>query len=193
MKNHNTSSRIITNAGLHLFITFAVMVVIFVHSAMPGDVSGAESNLFAQMLASLTGISMESASFVVRKAAHITEFAILGICLTVNMYDLKASRRVAFGSAVQSIEASETDHNDIDKPVTELNDTTKPIRLLLPPEVLAWILTTAYAATDEFHQLFVPDRSGNIRDVCIDAAGAALGVIISVILFEKQVHKSNSL
>ena len=29
-----------------------------------------------------------------------------------------------------------------------------------------------YAATDEFHQLFVEGRSGNFRDVCIDFCGA---------------------
>lgn len=30
-----------------------------------------------------------------------------------------------------------------------------------------------YACTDEYHQLFVPGRSGQLRDVMIDAVGAA--------------------
>ncbi len=38
--------------------------------------------------------------------------------------------------------------------------------------------TTLYAATDEFHQTFVPGRSGSVRDVLIDSAGCviALGI-----------------
>lgn len=35
-----------------------------------------------------------------------------------------------------------------------------------------------YAATDEIHQLFVAGRSGRFSDVCIDSAGALLGVAV---------------
>jgi len=35
-----------------------------------------------------------------------------------------------------------------------------------------------YAATDEFHQLFVQGRSGQVRDVLIDTAGACGGVLV---------------
>ena len=31
---------------------------------------------------------------------------------------------------------------------------------------------------DEFHQLFVPGRSGQVSDVILDSAGAAIGVLI---------------
>lgn len=41
----------------------------------------------------------------------------------------------------------------------------------------AWLITTAYASTDEIHQLFVPGRSGRATDVCIDAAGALVGIL----------------
>ncbi len=34
-----------------------------------------------------------------------------------------------------------------------------------------------YAATDELHQAFVPNREGSVRDVVIDACGAALGLL----------------
>ncbi len=43
--------------------------------------------------------------------------------------------------------------------------------------VSAWLITTAYAASDEFHQLFVPGRSGQISDVALDAAGALGGIL----------------
>lgn len=39
-------------------------------------------------------------------------------------------------------------------------------------------ITVAYAASDEIHQLFVPGRSSEVRDVIIDAAGAAVGVLV---------------
>ena len=42
--------------------------------------------------------------------------------------------------------------------------------------VTAWFLATAFAATDEFHQLWIPGRDGNPRDVLIDSTGAALAL-----------------
>ncbi|MDN5710195.1 MAG: VanZ family protein [Planococcus sp. (in: firmicutes)] len=41
----------------------------------------------------------------------------------------------------------------------------------------AFALSALYAASDEFHQLFIPGRSGEIRDVLIDSAGAATGLV----------------
>ncbi len=35
----------------------------------------------------------------------------------------------------------------------------------------------AYAMGDELHQAFVPGRSPGVRDVCIDSAGACLGIL----------------
>lgn len=39
-----------------------------------------------------------------------------------------------------------------------------------------------YAASDEIHQLFVPGRAGRFSDVCIDSAGAVLGVVVFVVI-----------
>ena len=72
---------------IHLVLTIAVMLFIFVHSALPGHVSGAESNFFVRFSSGLTGVEEESLSFIVRKAAHFTEFMILGICLGLNVTD----------------------------------------------------------------------------------------------------------
>lgn len=38
--------------------------------------------------------------------------------------------------------------------------------------------TFVYAITDEVHQLFVPGRSGEIRDVIIDTLGATTGTML---------------
>jgi VanZ like family len=42
---------------------------------------------------------------------------------------------------------------------------------------LAWVMGTAYAASDELHQHFVPGRHASALDLVIDAAGVAAGVL----------------
>lgn len=42
--------------------------------------------------------------------------------------------------------------------------------------VASLIFTVLYAASDEWHQTFVPTRSGSVRDVAIDTAGAVLAL-----------------
>lgn len=48
--------------------------------------------------------------------------------------------------------------------------------------LFAWGTATVYAATDEFHQLFVPERSGQVKDVLLDSCGAAVGVLILMLV-----------
>ena len=42
---------------------------------------------------------------------------------------------------------------------------------------VAWVVAVAYAASDEFHQTFVPGRNGTPVDVLVDAAGATAAAI----------------
>ena len=54
--------------------------------------------------------------------------------------------------------------------------------------IASFLSAAAYAATDEFHQLFVPGRAGRVTDVLIDSAGAFLALLaIHIILY---YHKS---
>lgn len=39
-----------------------------------------------------------------------------------------------------------------------------------------------YACSDEFHQLFVPNRSGEFIDVCLDTVGATIGVLFVLVI-----------
>ena len=51
------------------------------------------------------------------------------------------------------------------------------LRRYMPPAralFLALLVSIGYAATDEWHQTFVPKRDGCLRDVIIDSAGASL-------------------
>jgi VanZ family protein len=42
--------------------------------------------------------------------------------------------------------------------------------------ILAAALCVTYAISDEIHQLFVPGRGGQVKDVVIDGAGAIAGI-----------------
>lgn len=58
---------------------------------------------------------------------------------------------------------------------------------------LAYIFSVFYAASDEWHQNFVPGRSASTRDVVIDSAGAFIGVIVYLLLekfFSKHKQKN---
>ena len=122
----------------------AWMGVIFFMSAMPGDVSGAQSGRIAQLalraMAFLFGedaassVSPDMINLLVRKGAHMAEYAILFL-----LY-----RRALHASGARR------------------------------PGLAALCLCACYAATDEFHQAFVADRGPGAVDVCIDTLGAAL-------------------
>lgn len=42
----------------------------------------------------------------------------------------------------------------------------------------SWLISTVYAALDEYHQTFIPGRVGDPMDVVIDSAGAITGIVI---------------
>lgn len=44
--------------------------------------------------------------------------------------------------------------------------------------IWAFVGSSLYAVTDEVHQLFISGRSGELRDVLIDSAGAATGLFV---------------
>jgi VanZ family protein len=100
--------------------------------------------------------------FVIRKCAHVTEYAILA------MLFWRALRRG-----------------------TSLQMKAIPIRLgcaslragfrLRSGQVLfivVWLVCAIFAAGDEFHQSFVPSRTASAHDVMIDICGALIGLTI---------------
>ena len=97
----------------------------------------------------------------VRKCAHLTEYAILGVLIWRAF-----SRRPGMESY--------------------------PWRWKHAGQAL--LLVVLYAATDEFHQLFVPTREGSIVDVLIDTTGAALGLLLvrSILYFQADKEKNVS-
>ena len=53
-----------------------------------------------------------------------------------------------------------------------------PARVTPLTAVLTWVLAVGYGATDEFHQMFVPNRTAALDDLAADALGALVGVTL---------------
>lgn len=133
------------------------MSVIFAFSAQNKEESSAVSEEISDRLLSVSGWLfhlhideekvfeiLRSVEHVVRKGAHMTEFAILAILLYlwIGRWQILRLRRYS----------------------------------------LAVALTVFYAASDEFHQLFVEGRAGRVSDVLIDGCGAVLGLALFLLL-----------
>lgn len=54
------------------------------------------------------------------------------------------------------------------------------------------LMVFLFASSDEFHQLFVPGRSGRFTDVLIDTAGCAIGILFWL-GYEKHKMKHNKI
>ena len=144
------------------------MAAIFFFSSRNADESTAQSNragmlaghLFVRDFDSWT--EQEQLDFAkkidhpVRKTAHASEYALLGMLLFGAM---TGTRKIRMG--------------------------------------YAWLAASCYAATDEFHQLFVPGRSSQFTDVCIDSGGAAFGILVaagvSLLVFRIREWRSQNL
>lgn len=57
--------------------------------------------------------------------------------------------------------------------------------------VNSFVFSFVYACTDEFHQLFVPGRSGRFSDVCIDLAGAIPGIAAVILCLYFRCRKKH--
>lgn len=135
------------------------MIIIFAFSAQPAvqssEISGGVAyriaewqNHFFRSNKSKAELykQAESMQLIIRKGAHMGEYALLAffLCLHLNCYAISRRQQA----------------------------------------LLATGITAGYAATDEFHQLFVPGRAGRFSDVCIDTLGGILGLLFWLILFQ---------
>jgi hypothetical protein len=57
---------------------------------------------------------------------------------------------------------------------------------------LSWVAGTAYAASDELHQHFVPGRQASALDLAIDAVGVAAGVLAVRLAHASRLPRSAS-
>jgi VanZ family protein len=130
-------------------------------------------------------ISMETIAqvqFVVRKCAHLTEYAILAILLWRAIYrGMKMSPNPAKpGSSFGTKPVINTSVQTEGAGRSSLVDSTGCLwvrsRSILAVSV--WVMATLVAATDEFHQSFVLSRTASVIDVMIDSIGAIFGLLV---------------
>ena len=162
-------------------LTLLWMLLIFVMSGANDDESNAQSGSICRFLCEtfVEGFEdlppdkqldiEESLSFPVRKCAHLTEYAILGVLLTL-------TAEAWFPGSI---------------PMEGINDRSSLSSTECFP-VLSWgpfLIGVLYAVTDEIHQLFVPGRAGQIRDVLIDSCGVFAGTIITKRLLRRNYKR----
>jgi VanZ family protein len=92
----------------------------------------------------LSDETIQRVQLVVRKSAHLTEYAVLALLVW------RARRRPVRGDR-------------------------RPWRR--SDMFFALAVAALFAATDEWHQSFVPSREGRFTDVLIDSTGAAVGLL----------------
>lgn len=154
--------------NLLLLVVWAVFI--FLNSADDSTASSKKSDIIADyaihtIFPNYESISSEekeairsSVVYVVRKGAHVTEYAVLGVLMSTLLSQYAEKRKIWY-----------------------------------PASLISCI---AYASTDEIHQLFVPGRSGQIRDVMIDSIGIVIGcstvLLIKTLVKRKNKDKSKS-
>ena len=141
---------------LTLIAVVVWMAVIFFFSAQTGE----ESNQVASDL-------------WIRKAAHMCEYAILAGLVWLH---LQSYQKLRLGFWEEKRHA-EKKHEE--KQYNKSNGDVKKYHIVhISTALSAWVIAVCYAASDEIHQLYVPGRAGMVTDVCIDAAGALIGVCV---------------
>ena len=157
---------------IHTAITILIMTFIFYQSSLPAILSSEMSGHLERIVAWILGKPSESVTFAVRKAAHVTEFTALGISLFCTVRDFLEWRSGTTNTAMPN------------NRLTTHSIPTERMHMIIFP----WVLGMVYAVSDEIHQLFVEGRSCEVRDMLIDSAGVAVGVLISNWL---ETHRSN--
>ena len=166
-KTFNKMSCRFLRSLLLTILTLLWMLLIFHMSSAVKDDSNAQSGVICGFLCEIFVEGYEEMppaqqlqmqerfSFPVRKGAHLTEYTILGILLTMTAASYRADNIGFWG-------ASETAPAGISC-------------VWLIPLLIGFL----YAVSDEIHQYFVPGRAMQARDVLIDTAGVLLGIWIA--------------
>ena len=142
---------------------------------------------------------LERVHFLVRKFAHLSEYAVLAL-LVLRAINLDSAVEA---SAPRSCEREPLDplgalslsKRRVDSASTAESRIKRSVHAC--PGVWSWqragvalLIAAAYAATDEWHQSFVPSRTADLTDVLIDSSGAMIGLTL-VFLWNKFTFLSS--
>lgn len=143
------------------------------HSATPGFVSSVQSDAVVYRFWNIfVGFGIHNVQlmvFIVRKSAHLLEYAVFGTLLALlfaRLRTLLALQPFCMGNA-------------------------RVLRIKTSQLLLLFVLTAAVVpACDETIQLFVPGRSGELVDCAIDLCGVCLGVCIVWGSYIRRINKT---
>lgn len=142
-------------------VTAAWMLLIYRFSDEAGNASSDRSSEVLEYLRLLFGKDFLS-EVVLRKLFHILEFAVLAL---FSFLAIRSTNKIS----VQTSYAN------------------NPVKIIKSDNELYIVFSlwfcTFYAIIDEYHQLFVTDRSGSFVDVLIDLIGILFTLIIIRIIF----------
>lgn len=164
------------------------ILFIFTMSSFGHTSSDAQSNLFVDFIAQNFPhvrhglennlISLNTLIFLVRKTAHFTEYAILGSLFFLNLRNrLKSNNTLTENSKLQTTKtlAKKNPNTQLTKTIAK----KAPLNSVKYALAMSIFLSFLYACTDELHQIFVPGRSAQFRDILIDTLGASFGATIT--------------
>lgn len=158
----------------------ALMVLIYWFSDQPDTVSSEQSMRIGKLICSILVGGYDTLSEVtqyqyaelidhfVRKSAHFCEYAVLGMLTWGSFRWVRVVFREKRGRCYETCSEAESG--------------SRSLWANRKIEVFAWAWCICYAATDEFHQLFVPGRYGMVRDVILDSLGALTGIAVCIMV-----------
>ncbi len=164
-KTENPAKNLTRKRIILVIIIICTLTVIWGHSFMSGEQSGAESSFIFKILQPFLDFFAgegNSTELFVRKAAHFTEFFVLGTEFFLLML-LTIGRK----------------------------KTEKPQRLPVMM-VNAWALGTLCALTDETIQLFSSGRGSAVSDVWLDSAGCLCSVLLGSLVYILKRRRKQS-
>lgn len=132
--------------------TLALLFLIFGFSAQDGETSGSLSFEISLFLVKL---------FSPLLPASATEATLMEYAEQIHLYVRKAAHMTEYFLLALSLQL----------PLAAWFSHLPFWKLRI---VTGFLCTVLLAASDEFHQTFVPGRSGNFIDVCIDSIGAVI-------------------
>ena len=168
-------------------LTLFWMVFIFMMSSAGKDESNSQSGAVCEFICEhfVEGYEemtpeeqiqmQQKISFPVRKCAHLSEYAVLGALMT-----LTAASWIRGGEALPALSFCPTTETTASwrregEETMRTGETPGGGTVRILPVLAAGFL---YAVSDEIHQIFVPGRSGEPRDVLIDTSGVLIGICL---------------
>lgn len=177
--SHGNKMKVYTaQFALFTALTIAMCVLIFIMSSHDGTDSEVDSmkvgmlfgRLFIPGFASWDAARQTATAMMIdhpiRKAAHMTEYGVLALlsCMAyyyhMKMQNLRKLFQIVAGEKVSLFKVS-------------------PFYRAF---VYALVGAFAYSMTDEFHQTFVPGRSGQFTDCLFDTTGALIALLLLALI-----------